>query len=253
LSAVWLAWSAASLLPACGTGPIDAVGLFPGGLSMGLVAHWKLDDGAGTVVQDSSGNQHDGTLDGSTWSWLDAGRFGGALHLEQGDYVAADNFPDATLGWTVSVWVQVASKDVGMGEATIISTEKVFHGGWEMNLTALATDLHYHFGFWTGPGSYDYAHYECLACIHPDHWQHLAAVVDAAASPRTLSFYLDGILQARLAVPQAISPGVPTLYVGRWAIQDPARLLVGSLDDIAIWNRPLVSEEVALLTRAPVQ
>jgi hypothetical protein len=77
----------------------------------------------------------------------------------------------------------------------------------------------------------------------------VATVVDGAAS--TLSFYLDGVLQDRHQVPQAISPGVSTLYMGRWATTNPARLLVGSLDDIAIWSRPLVSEEIALLTQAP--
>ncbi|HEX7507910.1 MAG TPA: LamG domain-containing protein [Polyangia bacterium] len=241
---------AALLLSACGTGPIDAVGLSPGGLSQELVGHWSFDEGADSVIHDSSGKGHDGNINGSDWSWLSQGRFGGALHLEQGDFVAVDSFPNATLGWTVSAWVQIASKDVGMSLATVISAEDVFHGGWEMNLSTLPTDLYYDFGYWTGPGTFDYlAYYACKKCIHPDHWQHVAAVVDGAAS--TLSFYLDGVLQDRHQVPQAISPGVSTLYMGRWATTDPARLLVGSLDDIAIWSRPLVSEEIALLTQAP--
>jgi hypothetical protein len=239
----------ASLFGACSTGPIDAIGLAPGALTSDLVAHWTLDDGSGSVVHDASGNAHDGSLYGTTWSWLAQGRFAGALRLQQGDYVAVAGFPDATPGWTVSVWVEVASADVGMGEVTIISTEDVFKGGWEMNLIADDTHLQYHFGFWTGPGSYDYAHYDCDDCIHPDRWQHVAAVIDGAA--RTLAFYLDGALQGRVSVPHAISPGVSTLYMGRWATTDPARLLAGSLDDIAIWSRPLASAEIALLTQAP--
>lgn len=248
---IYAAALASSLLAACGTGPIDAITLAPGGLSQDLVAHWTFDEGADSVVHDSSGNQHDGAINGSTWSWLAQGRFGGALHLEQGDYVAVDNFPNATEGLTVSAWVQIASKDVGTGLATLISTEDVFHGGWEMNLSALPTDLQYDFGYWIGPGLSDYAYYRCASCMRPDQWQHLAAVVDLAAS--TLSYYLDGVLQKRQQVPQGILPGVPTLYMGRWATTDPARLLVGSLDDIAIWSRALVSAEVALLTQAPVK
>lgn len=247
-----LAVAAIGLDSACGSGAIDAVGLAPGALAQGLVAHWTFDEGADSVVHDSSGNSHDGDINGPDWSWLSQGRFSGALHLEQGDYVAVDNFPDATEGWTVSTWVQIASKDVGMGDATVISTEDVFHGGWEMNLNAQPTNLQYDFGYWTGPGPYDYsAYYECKNCIHPDRWQHVAAVVDGAAS--TLSFYLDGVLQDRHQVPKSISPGVSTLYMGRWATTDPARLLAGSLDDIAIWSRALVSEEIALLTQAPVK
>jgi hypothetical protein len=246
-----LACFPACLLSACGVGPVDAVGLAPGGLSQGLVAHWSFDEGADSVVHDSSGNGHDGSINGPGWSWLAQGRFGGALHLEQGDSVTVDSFPNATQGWTVSTWVQIASKDVGMGLATVISTEDVYHGGWEMNLNALPTNLQYDFGYWTGPGPYDYsAYYACTDCMHPDRWQHIAAVVDGTAG--TLSFYLDGILQDRHHVPKTISPGVSTLSMGRWATTDPARLLAGSLDDIAIWSRPLVSEEIALLTQAPV-
>jgi hypothetical protein len=238
------------LIAGCGDGPIDAVGLVPGSLSTDLVAHWTFDDGTGALVRDSSGKGHDGTINGSTSSWLEQGRFAGALHLEQGDYVAVDNFPNATAGWTVATWVRLASEDVGIGEVTVISTEDVFKGGWEVNLTALDADLHYHFGFWSGPGSYDYTSFDCKRCLVPDRWQHLTAVVDGDAL--TLAFYLDGVLKTRRSIPQAISPGVSTLYMGRWATTDPARLLAGSLDDTAIWSRPLVSAEIALLVRAPV-
>jgi hypothetical protein len=249
-----LPWLLGSLLAAaapssCGTGPLDALGLAPGALSAGRVAHFAFDEGTGATVHDSSGNAHDGTINGSTWSWLPQGRFGGALHLAPGDYVAVADFPNATSGWTVAAWVQLASNDPAMGEATVLSTEAVFKGGWEINVTPLDGALAYHFGFWTGPGSYDYDHYECQGCVHSGQWQHLAAVVDATA--HTLAFYLDGVLQTRQSVRQAISPGVPTLYMGRWATSDPARLLQGSLDDVAIWDRALVSPEVALLTQAP--
>jgi hypothetical protein len=39
--------------------------------------------------------------------------------------------------------------------------------------------------------------------------------------------------------------------MGRWATTIPARPLVGSLDDIAIWNRALSSAEIALLVETP--
>jgi hypothetical protein len=86
-------------------------------------------------------------------------------------------------------------------------------------------------------------------CIRPDKWQHVAAVVDGGA--RTVAIYLDGTRQAQASVRQPISVGVPTLYMGRWATTDPARLFAGSLDDISIWNRPLRADEIARLTQAP--
>lgn len=242
----WIALAVATLLAGCGTGPIDAVGLGPGSLTSGLVAHWPFDDGAGDTVSDVSGNARSGALGGSTWSWLPQGRFAGALHLEQGDYVTVDDFPAATAGFTVAVWVRFAIQSPAVGEMTVLSTEDVFRGGWEVNL--IDTDLTYHFGFFRGPTSSDYSHYNCRGCIRPDEWQHLAAVVDGGAG--TMAFYLDGALHARQAITQPILPGVPTLSMGRWATLDPPRLFVGSLDDAAIWSRALASEEIALLTQA---
>jgi hypothetical protein len=229
------------------------------------VAHWTFDEGTGSVAHDTSGKlPHDGAINGTTWSWLPQGRFGGALHFEQGDYVAVDNFPNATLGWTVSAWVQIAAKDVNAGDATVISTEDLYRGGWEMNIMAptfSAPDA-YHFGYWTGPGNYTYQHYECFDCISADQWQHLTAVVDGgadgavdggvAAGTATLSFYLSGKLKDQHQVPRTILPGTPTLYMGRWPTTDPPRLLVGSIDDIAIWSRALASEEISALDSAPV-
>lgn len=236
-------------LAGCGRGAIDAIGLSPTGRDLGLVAHWTFDDAAGTVVRDFSGNGHDGTLFGTTASWITNGRFSQALHFEQGDYVAVNNFPDATSSWTVSAWVFIAGKDIGTGDATIVSTEDVFHGGWEMSLTALTGTMRLHFGYWTGPGSYDYAFYDCMECLVPDRWQHVTAVVDGAA--KTLAFYLDGTLKIRESVVRGISPGSTTLYIGRWPTRDPPRLLMGSVDDISIWSRPLASAEIQLLTQAP--
>jgi len=33
----------------------------------GLVAEWHFDEGAGSVLKDSSGNGNDGTIYGATW------------------------------------------------------------------------------------------------------------------------------------------------------------------------------------------
>ena len=58
--------------------------------SAGLVAHWKLDDGSGTVASDSGGQGFNGTLIGGP-TWV-AGNDGGALQLDgRDDYVDFGN------------------------------------------------------------------------------------------------------------------------------------------------------------------
>lgn len=230
-------------------GTLDAIRLEDLPLTAGLVAHWAFDDGTGSSVRDNGGT-HGGTVQGSTWGWLQQGRFAGALRLEQGDHVIVDGFPDATVGWTVAAWVYLPASSIELGEMTVISTEDVFRGGWEINLNATSDDRRYHFGFYSGPGSWEYAHVECEDCLKSDRWQHIAAVVDGTAM--TAAFYLDGALHARTTIATTIRPGSPTLYMGRWATTDPPRLFAGSLDDVAVWNRRLASAEIELLQDAPV-
>ena len=67
------------LIAGCGDAILDAVGLPPGVLADGLVAHWALDEGAGNTASDSSGNGHDGQLTGGTW--ISDARFSGGLRL----------------------------------------------------------------------------------------------------------------------------------------------------------------------------
>ncbi|MCJ7673795.1 MAG: hypothetical protein MUO33_01430, partial [Sedimentisphaerales bacterium] len=51
-----------------------------------LVGWWKLDEASGTTAADSSGNAHNGTLNGNP-QWV-TGYFGGALEFDGGgDYV----------------------------------------------------------------------------------------------------------------------------------------------------------------------
>ena len=83
--------------------PLDAVGLPPRVLADGLVAHWTLDEGAGTIAADASGNGHDGQLSGT---WIADARFGGGLRLAAEDAVAVPGFPAATPSWSVSVWMR---------------------------------------------------------------------------------------------------------------------------------------------------
>lgn len=238
LAAVFFGF-AAGILCGCGTGPIQAVGYAPD-----VVAHWRFDDRSGTALVDSTSNHHDGTIVGATWSWT-AGRIAGALHLEQGDYVSVDNFPDAKSDFTVAAWVQVPIQVASAGDWTLISTENAFKGGWQLQVTSSK----YHFGFWTGPAPTDYSYAECSSCIRPDQWQHLAAVVDGEAM--TVALYLDGEQQTPISIPKRISPGVLTLYMGRWATTNTPRPLIGSLDDIAIWNRALSAAEIGQLVESP--
>ena len=235
-------------LASCGGQPLDAVSIDPRSLTTGLVAHWRFDDGSGIVVGDSSGNGYVGELTGGTWS--STGRFGGALELTTGAFVTVKNFPQATPSWTVSVWMKTSAAQLAVDEtdgATILSTENVFAGGWQLHLDNRPGFERYDAAYWVGPNSSDYVVVTC-GCIEIDRWVHITAVFDNQA--RQLTLYRDGIPSDQTSLPAPILRGDPTLYMGTWNMH--SRFLTGVVDDFAIWSRALDPGEIGVLSRQPV-
>jgi hypothetical protein len=229
---------------ACTPAPLEVIQIDPKTLADGLVAHWTFDEGSGSVVPDHSGNEHDGQITGGTW--LNAGRFGGALHLDQGAFVSVGNFPDAASNWSVSAWVRLTDATPTTEVfKTVVSTEKEIAGGWEMNIDRSMTQPGAHFGYWEGPVVDDYYRLTC-SCMAFGEWTHIVASVDTDAG--TLSVYVGGVLGASMPITRTILPGSATLYMGKWT--GTGRLLVGDLDDILIYRRALFPAEVAELSRS---
>jgi hypothetical protein len=78
-----------------------------GNASAGLVGHWKLDEGSGTIAHDSSRNENHGTLDGPIWR--SDGQIGGALEFDGiDDCVEVPDDPsfDITNEITVTAWIK---------------------------------------------------------------------------------------------------------------------------------------------------
>lgn len=234
-------------LGACQAGPLDAVTLDPASLTAGLVAHWSFDDGAGTVVLDQSRNGHDGQLTGAVWS--PDGRFGGALELSEGAFVTVPNFPQATAGWTVSLWIRMSAEQLALGKAkndwlTIISTEIAFAGGWQLHVDNRTGFDRFDVAYWAGSTVNDYVVASCK-CIDVGQWIHLTAVFDGTAGE--VIFYRDDAPIDRRAMPMPILPGDPTLYIGTWNMRN--RYLSAGIDDVAIWSRALDRGELGVLSR----
>lgn len=225
-------------LMGCQSTPLDALTIDPSSLSRDLVAHWTFDAISATTVPDSSGNGYHGVLTGG--SWISSGRFDGALSLASGDSVAVAGFPQATAGWTVSLWIWLSAADLAASTSdwsTIISTEAQFAGGWEVHLDNRPEYQRFDAAYWSG-GSYVRAF---CACIETGRWIHLATVWDGASAKMTL--FRDGELVQEVPMPSRIQTGDTTLYLGRWSMV--GRHLVGDIDDIAIWRRALQQPEIA--------
>jgi hypothetical protein len=242
MKAVWLV----VFLAGCGPTHIDAVGLAPTTLGEGLVAHWTFDQTDGPILEDDSGNSRIGTISGATFRT--DGRFGSALHFRPGDSVTVQNFPDAmaTSSWSFSAWLRIGAEDIlNDGFGTVISTEVMQQGGWQLQTRDWSAGIYWTFAYWVGPGP-NWAHHECV-CFELGRWSHATVVVDGPNN--RLSFYVDGTPDKPEVLPAPIRAGSSSLYMGKW--MGPGRLFSGSIDDVAIYKRALSPAEVMELNMRP--
>ena len=227
----------------CQEGTLNPIGLAPPALESGLIAHYTFDEGSGMAVGDSSGQNRAGVNMGGTW--ITDGRFLGAMRFDGFSTVMVTNFPfvNEMTGFSVSYWIRTPSFDAGPEAGilgTILSTEIYHVGGWELNLDETSS-TGVHTSYWdTDAGAYTGT---ACACVIPGVWTHVASVFDPVAG--TLSLYVNGTLTSSVAAQQPIAPGTTQLLMGHWF--GPFRFLVGDLDDVAIYNRPLSAAEVAAL------
>ena len=238
----------------CTAGPIEIATLPSDSLSNDLVAHWAFDDGGGTVVTDSSGNGRTGIVGGilpppgSPSPWI-AGQFMSGYHFTGADYVTAGGIPRATPSYSVTAWVQIQPDELGAPIANLLSTETL-GGGWALYATLGAGQQSYAFRFATNP-SQGYVVASCT-CVVAGPWTHLAAVVDGGAPTPSLTLYVNGVATTVPTSGATILPGSTVLYMARSAELTPIFPLTGALDDVAIYDRALVAEEVADLSTEAV-
>jgi hypothetical protein len=220
---------------------MDVVGLSPNSLSLGLVALWPCDQATGTTLADKSGNGHDGTVDGATWS---DGRFGGGLRFEADSSVAVPGFPQATRRFSVALWYRpLTGAGSDDSNRALLGTEIVPGGGWQLSVRRGSTRSVLRFEYPTGgDGSVSVEHIEA-DLGQTSRWQHITAVVDGDAQRITL--FRDGTRAAEQTMGAPVQPGSPTLVLGRAG--STGQFLAGDIDDIAIFSRALVAGEVAKL------
>jgi hypothetical protein len=233
----------AAAIAGCDAGRLDAIDIAPDVLTTGLMAHYTFDEGSGTTVFDHSGNKRDGVLTGG--AWIADGRFGGALHFDGKSLVTVPNFPDAPSDFSVSTWVRSTDLPDDAGYQTVVSTELVFDAGWQLNVVKMPGGAVLQGAFWDRVID-NYTYYDC-PCLPDEVWTHFVFVVDGSA--QTFTVYINGKLESVVAAPASILPGSPSLLMGTWT--RGGRLLVGDLDDMAIYARALAQAEITLLDEGP--
>jgi hypothetical protein len=201
----------------------------------GLAGWWKLDEGEGTTVSDSSGKDHHGVIHGSP-IWLpEGGRIGGALQFDGvKDYVDtgwADHLPV----WTVAAWVKSPEAPKGPVASGPVHREANFQINWDHGESHCrgAAVLRVG-GTWHAAG---------FGGLKADTWYHLAATYDG----ESLRAYRDGVLTMENTDPSGhADPESAPLTFGRHATATSA-FFTGTIDEVCVFAYPLSAEDIKAL------
>ena len=217
----------------------------------GVIGYWKMDDNAdNTTVVDSSGNGNNGTFndaggDPNTSAHHISGKVGGALTFDgDGDYVdIGDNAyldsPSNSNALTISAWVY--PKTVS-GIHGVVSK-------WAQNNRAYLLQLNsnrveFALGYNSG-GSYNSL--SAAANLQTNNWYHIAGVYNGS----NMIVYVDGIFVDGTSWSTAPSSTSAKVHIGDLEYSTARRYFNGTIDDVMIFNRALIEEEISALYNVP--
>jgi len=217
----------------------------PVGLRHGLLGYWRLDDGFGSpVARDSSGNRNDcqlRNLDPQA-DWTD-GPLSGALNLTGRGWLECaryDSWARMSNQMTVAAWVKKTSPSRDLH--TLISRQK-------------GNDNKDYFLMGFGRGNLVFSsNVWGLRVMHPfpfgDRWVHVAAT---RAADGTARLFINGeeVAHAMSKNLDSIEGGNNGIFLGAGLnVPDPnhpTEVLDGAMDEVAVYDRVLSTDEVAAL------
>jgi len=209
-----------------------------------IVAHWPMDEGAGTVVADVMGD-NDGEIIGNV-SWIDDGALGGAVALDVNDPNAAIFVPNSAeldfgdVDFTISMWVRYPAVP-GTGQHELMTkgttgapgTGKrytIFHKGDRMRFE-IDNDI--------SKSSLSLSDANFIS----GEWVHLVAIRDSVNDE--LLMYADGVL---LGTAQDTSDDISSgedMYIGNSPPIYGNNVSPADIDDVRIFSAALTPYQIS--------
>ncbi len=222
----------------------------------GLIAHWKFDEGSGSVAADSSPSGYDATVDGATWiSGNDCPWMGGAAKTALNfdgwnDYVDVENIEGEYDEFTFACYLKVFSAS---WVDSIMYTDSWSSYGIDISLLENSgTDYAIELALFGTEDSSEF-YFETNTVIFTDRWYHLAITYTTSSEGK---IYLDGRLDNQLNDSARSAVAFGASAIGAWDLESTGltRFLDGRIDDVRLYSRVLDPCEIADLagTRAGV-
>ncbi|HUU16261.1 MAG TPA: LamG domain-containing protein [Sedimentisphaerales bacterium] len=203
-----------------------------------LVGWWRLDEGSGITINDSSGNDHHGTVQGTpVWGFGPEG-FSGALGFSEttGAYCGVFDPTGGTGTFTLTLWClwdgtqsiqHFLTKSNGWGATTAMFQIEVKGGHSD---PARVDRLHL---------AYQGAPQAVLNLVPHNEWVHLALVFDGTHA----TGYLNGVDDVG-PQPTGIGPNVDAPIIIGASHTAEGRTFQGFLDDVRIFNEALPAGQI---------
>ena len=202
-------------------------------LDPSLVGWWRFEEAGTLDCLDSSGHGNDGTAIGGLGRTV--GIDGAAATFDgQSAYCAIGDNGSFTVrvAFTIAVWLALDDVAYNQRFASTFNT-------WDLKLNGRAPQLTMPTGFAVAGGM-----------IPAGTWHHVTFTYESTA----VTIYIDGVL-APLSTDtlSGAAPPVPPesggLLIG--ALAPPSEFALGALDEIRIYDRALVPDEIAMLAARP--
>jgi hypothetical protein len=202
----------------------------------GLVGYWSFDEGSGTKAGDASGQGNTGTLTNmEAGDWVDGAR-GKALSFDGVDeYVDVPHDADfnGTSGISISFWVNYSSSSATLTGP--LQKGAYPSSGWDIVFHRTNRNVNLRFA-----GSVN-DHVSSNNMLALDTWQHVVITFDPQAD--AVKFYFNGVYDKTVTDTGSIVGNTTALSFGSGVY---AKLL-GSLDEVRIYNRALGASEITSL------
>lgn len=198
----------------------------------GLVGWWKFDETEGTTAKDSSGGNHNGTLNGDA-KWAQ-GKIGGAVELDgKSAFVQIADKSAFDIGGqvTIACWVNIRS--VPAEYAAIVTKGD---GSWRLSTAQRERKFH------CSVNNYNSIILDGSTMVGANEWHHVAMVYNGDE----IRIYVDGKLDATKPWKGGIAKNDFDVLIGENAEQK-GRFFDGLIDDVRIYNYALGESDIMAL------
>ena len=204
----------------------------------GLVASYSFDENSGVTAQDSSGNNNNGSTNGTAWTT--SGKYGNALSFNGStNYVTVNdsNSLDLTNAMTLEAWVKPVSLS---SWRSILLKEK----SGNLNYALYANTDSDRPSVEINNGSSNDT--RGAAKISTGVWTHLAGTYDGS----TLKLYINGNLVSSKSVSGAATTSSNPLRIGGNTVW--GEYFNGLIDEVRIYNKALSQSEIQTDMNTPI-